>query len=736
MLSQHRYALVSLCLLVTGVLSMSAATPADKPKSPESEETPVTGTGTGVEATANIKSGQFTSGQISGPSFEITVVIRNHTTVPLELGDAIIVLEKEIGSDAVASSYVARERAMPANAGTTDPGSALSQVLRDRYQLDWGEDIDAEGKVMHAFAGGFGYSFSILNKGVYEGLGWGRVSPRAERTITHELPFPFKIKGQRQYLAVVLPWIRPVAGTAEPAVATILRFQPHEVPRGAGHKLIETLTIPMKAAELKPIVTNTDIDPWRRVFALNWLVESSPTEAVPLLISCVTAGDAPEMLRIAAAANLGALKEKSAVQPLLDTLAATEDDRQRISYIDALGAIGDIAAAPAIRPFLDHQEDRVANAAIKAAGMLKDPEAVAPLLAILGVEKDPDSVAPLLAVLGVEGDRGRQQEAATALAEIGSAPAIEGLIGVLRSGSEHSRALAAEQLGLTGSTKAVAALTAVAADPEADTRLRTSALRSLGKLGGPKALAALRAGADSDDGSVRGAALAALMELEGNVGVPVVIECLETPAYPSKDVAARLVEDAKISEALPALRTLAAEKQEPSDARQAACRALSQMEDKQGVDALRTALDDSNGDVYRAALSALRSIAGPAADDATIAALQSAHEGVRRTAVRQIKEAELASAAGPLWQVYKLEKDVWLGSEMAQTLIEIGFSDQSAVDFLLARLNPKTNKLWYSDVELLRMLTKQDFGPKNKRGKAKERKAALKKWHAWAASRK
>jgi hypothetical protein len=109
---------------------------------------------------------------------------------------------------------------------------------------------------------------------------------------------------------------------------------------------------------------------------------------------------------------------------------------------------------------------------------------------------------------------------------------------------------------------------------------------------------------------------------------------------------------------------------------------------------------------------------------------------VRRRAANQLGKAKPAEAAGPLWDAYKVEKDEVTGSRIASALADLKFGDQSAVPFLLDRLDPRANKLWHADVKLLRQITKQEFGPRNKYVNRKERDAELAKWRQWGESRK
>ena len=104
-------------------------------------------------------------------------------------------------------------------------------------------------------------------------------------------------------------------------------------------------------------------------------------------------------------------------------------------------------------------------------------------------------------------------------------------------------------------------------------------------------------------------------------------------------------------------------------------------------------------------------------------------------AARQLGKAKPAGAGAVLWEAYRVETDEEAGSSMADALIAFKFSDPSSVPFLLGRLDPKSNKLWYEDVRLLRHITKQEFGPRQKHSDEQERNTELRKWRQWGGNR-
>lgn len=698
----------------------------EKPRSHTTEEKPAAAGGSGVGVTATLKSSRFSFGQVSGPAFDVEMVVTNPTAAELELGESLVVIEKEQGSDAFASSYVARERSRAQPAQPADPFAALLQgggpgaasSVRRRYQLDWGEDIDKDGSALMLFVGGGQFAVSFSHPGAYEGLGWGSVSPRAERTIAVQVPFPYRVKGKRDYLALVLPWVRSREPGAPPASVTILKFEPDDPKPPAAFRLIESSAVSLNAAELRALATNPGFETWRRVFALNWLAETAPKESTGLLVETLASAETPQLLRAAAGYDLAMLRAREGVPPLLAALAAAQEDRIRGWAIECLGEIGDVQAAPAIRAYFGSKDDNLARGAMEAAGKLKDSE----------------SVAPLLAVLADKARKDRHDAAAGALAAIGDPAAIGGLLGMLADPRNDNRALAAEKLGRSGASEAVPALAVVASDRTAKNELKGKALASLGSLGGAPALAAVRAAAEDPGEPVRTAALGALRAMKDSAGVPALIELAGKSGYASRDKAVSELAQANTTEALPVLRALVADKQAPSMARREACRALHGMQDALGIPALQSALDDFDKDVYEEALTALVGLAAKDVDQAALHALKSAHPNVRRRAADRVGQAKPEGAAAALWEAYQAEKDEEAGSRISQALVAVAFEDQAAVPFLVGRLNPKANKLWYSDVVLLRQVTKQSFGPEFKYVGDKQRDAELAKWRSWAAS--
>jgi HEAT repeat protein len=353
--------------------------------------------------------------------------------------------------------------------------------------------------------------------------------------------------------------------------------------------------------------------------------------------------------------------------------------------------------------------------AIDASGKLRDSEAVRALLGILADEKK----------------ESLHEAAGTALARIGNPAALQGLLAILNNAKSSQRELAAAKLGLSGSPEAVGPLALIAGNRETKENLRRIALISLGKLGGSSALTALRAAAENEGVQIRENALAALGGMADPAAVTVLIEYADRTGYAARESAISELGDNRRTAALPVLRRLVIDKQVPSSVRQAACRAIQMMQDKQSADAVRSILNDSDKDLYEVGLRCLRSIVGSQADSAALTALKSTHASVRGLAAQQLQESQPPGVTVPLWEAYQAEKDYQAGFSITSALVALQFADQNAVRFLLGRLDPKADKLWYQDVALLRQITKQEFGPMRADVSEQERDAELRKWRQW-----
>ncbi len=382
---------LTICLLAISILPAVSAQV--KTKSHKEEEKPLSNGGKEIVMSATVTRSGFNLAGLSGPAWNVTMVVQNPTEGELELGESLVLLEKARGSSRYLGLYIAREREAP---------TAHLDRMSSRYGLTWGYGVQANGQYSMVFVGGGGFSFTSSSTDPYEGLAYGRVSPRAERKIEVQIPAPYSVKEGREYVVLILPSVRPVNAGVEQMMRTMLRFDVEEAKSGDTFKPAEAVTMAMRTADLRALAVNSAHEDWRRIFALNWLVEAHPREVIDVLLETIAQKDAPPSLRSAAAINLGGMKVVAAVQPLSEVVRTDEDVALRQHAVEALGEIGNPAAAPVIRPLLDDASDELAGAAIKAVGKLKDAEAVGALLAML-TNKERKRVGLFTGITGITG---------------------------------------------------------------------------------------------------------------------------------------------------------------------------------------------------------------------------------------------------------------------------------------------------------------------------------------------
>jgi HEAT repeat protein len=207
----------------------------------------------------------------------------------------------------------------------------------------------------------------------------------------------------------------------------------------------------------------------------------------------------------------------------------------RKQAVERLVELGEPAVLPLIRALERHSSTLL----MEALGRLRDPRAVAPLVAALtqedphlrqaaatalGLIGDPRAVRPLIDAFRVESgdteDITAWQDAAEALARIRE-PAVGLLIAALADENSMVRASSADALGRLGDPQAVAPLIMTLGDGEPHVRLR--AAEALGKLGNEEARDPLAALLSDQDEMVRVYAVRALGDLiRGSLFAPLV----------------------------------------------------------------------------------------------------------------------------------------------------------------------------------------------------------------------
>jgi HEAT repeat protein len=196
--------------------------------------------------------------------------------------------------------------------------------------------------------------------------------------------------------------------------------------------------------------------------------------SVEPLIGALTNADA--FTRQHAAEALGELGNAAAAEPLLP---AMEDDNRlvRLAATYAVGKVGQPSATPLLVAKLADRDREIREAAAVSLGQIGDPAAVQPLVAALN-----DPV-----------DKVRTQ-AAMALGRLGpaAAAAMGGIAAAAQAADEGTReaaVLALGQIGNTGAVPTVAARLNPAAEPSVP--VRRQAAQALGRLGSPSAIPAL-----------------------------------------------------------------------------------------------------------------------------------------------------------------------------------------------------------------------------------------------------
>lgn len=174
-------------------------------------------------------------------------------------------------------------------------------------------------------------------------------------------------------------------------------------------------------------------------------------------------GHKVERVRAHAAEALGEIKDKRAVEPLIEAL---KDEGVRNSATTALGRIEDKRALePLIKVLREDPNKFVRGSAAYALGRIKDKKAVEPLMEAL---LDKDSYV--------------RKGAAVALGNIGDKKSVEPLIRTLEDEDPYVRSSAALALGKIGDERVVELLKKILEDKYENVRVRKAAKEALKKL--------------------------------------------------------------------------------------------------------------------------------------------------------------------------------------------------------------------------------------------------------------
>lgn len=189
--------------------------------------------------------------------------------------------------------------------------------------------------------------------------------------------------------------------------------------------------------------------------------------AVPALVHALDGGDWEQ--RALAVDALGRLGDAAAI-PALVGILSDEDDDLRARATSALGQIGGISALPGLVSALGDRDGVVRWWAAEALGRSGNPAAVPALLDALRAPHE--DMGTRLAIIG-------------ALARLGDAEAVPGLLALLRNEYLVLREAAARALGQIGDAAAVVGLEEALYDEQP--AVREAALEALARLDTPQA---------------------------------------------------------------------------------------------------------------------------------------------------------------------------------------------------------------------------------------------------------
>ncbi len=248
-------------------------------------------------------------------------------------------------------------------------------------------------------------------------------------------------------------------------------------------------------------------NPETRAAAARELALAGEMKAVPSLIEALA--DETLSVRIEAAKALGALPHPAAVEPLAKALAEAAG-KARVRR-PGTGKPSESGACEALATALGQQGKRASRTLI---GLLasEDREARRWAAQALGLVKDPQAIAPLADCLG-DGRSEVRKAAAHALGTIGDAGALVHLDRALANRDPETRKTIVEALGAIGGENAANAIARGVEDENESVQL--AAVEALRKTGGLNAGFALRRALETGRRkSVTEAAAAALKEMK------------------------------------------------------------------------------------------------------------------------------------------------------------------------------------------------------------------------------
>jgi HEAT repeat protein len=381
--------------------------------------------------------------------------------------------------------------------------------LADRYGSLFGYSVETDGTAIIPFSslqslagsqGGFSLFLATMtspNLPVMPGGGFGRLPGNGSLDMSAEVIAPVGPK-ERGAVVVILPSLTPQSGASHAPRHIWFEYvagNPQQGDSLLGGVMHEE---PASVDRLVQDIRNDSLPPWRRRFALNWLVEDHPTEAEPIVLE-VLSRESGRSLFTSAIADAGMLKARGAVTSLSRIVASTHDTATIALAIAALAMIGDVSAAPAIRPLIAATNAELSRTAILALGALRDSSSVSALMAVFNRSKD-----------------FRSNAAATALVQIGEQASIAELLRTIDNtrASETARRAATQALSPGLAQSHVDQLARIMTNSPRAYGLASDAAEALGRASDSKALAALLAASESGNDQVADLAIKELTRNE------------------------------------------------------------------------------------------------------------------------------------------------------------------------------------------------------------------------------
>ena len=308
----------------------------------------------------------------------------------------------------------------------------------------------------------------------------------------------------------------------------------------------------------------------------------------------------PRRARLNAAVELGQLRTRRAVEPLIAALDRTPEIRTEVAT--ALGRIGDPRAANALMAVLLDKRAPTRSAAVWALGEVGDTRATGPLAAVLATDGESDVCeaaalalirlydargivrgVPILVASIRRGARGRAPHydgVGETLVQIG-APAVGPLIELLRHDDQDVQALAIRTLGQLGDVTAVEPL--IATLKHGSVPMRRASAEALAKLGVTRATEALVMSLGDPDPEVRQIS-AGLLARSGPRVVQLLIDALTVDDPDHRREVARVL--AALRDVRSVMPLIEATQDPDQEVRWAAADALIAIGDRRAIEAL------------------------------------------------------------------------------------------------------------------------------------------------------